>query len=815
MLYIKLITREILSSKARFISIMIIIFLGVASYTGLKSASPDLNQSINNFFCENNLMDSKIICNLGLNEDDLKLLENNSKVLDYMGVKSIDVNLTNMNNVVKFTEYNKNKNKINNLIITKGKLPENSGEIALDENALYINPDFKIGDTYVIKTDKNTQKNFQRKTFKIVGFVNNPIYLDRGYRGSTTVGKGSIDYFAVINSKDISMDFYTEIYVRFKNVSKLQSYSDEYKEKMEKNNDYLKKLYSKRPKERSDEVKLYKQKAKYYFFQRSDNPGYSNYKCSVKSINKIAAVFSIFFFIVSSLICSTTMTRMIEEERIEIGTLKALGFRDFEVSKKFIVYAAIPTLIGSFLGILVGTNIFPYIISDAYTTAFTLPDVIIKYYPSYIIESIVVSLLCTVGTTSIVLRKVLKENIYNLMRPKAPKIGKKILLEKITFLWNKLNFNQKVTCRNLFRYKKRMSMTIIGISGCMALLVGGFALLKSNNTVSDIQFSKLIKYKAIVMFDDDFTKEDKKEYYKTLKNLKEYKSSLNVYKESVTFSKKNVSKQNATMYVPENVEKLENYILLNDRKTNKIYTLSNNGAIINEKLAKVLNVSVGDEVILTDVYNNNHKVKIDNIVENYISHYIYLSPSYYEKVFDKKVKYNAQLLNLSSTKNENEICEKLLDNDNVVNVTLSSKIKFLCGSADLGFVILIIIVSSGSLAFVVLYNLININISERIKEISTIKVLGFYDNEVAMYIFRENIILIIISILVGSFLGNLLYKFCTSTVEMDNFMMIPTVYIDSYLIAALLTLLFALSVMIVMYIKLKNINMIDALKSVE
>ena len=186
-----------------------------------------------------------------------------------------------------------------------------------------------------------------------------------------------------------------------------------------------------------------------------------------------------------------------------------------------------------------------------------------------------------------------------------------------------------------------------------------------------------------------------------------------------------------------------------------------------------------------------------------------------KKVFNKKVKYNAQSLNLSSTKNENEICEKLLDNDNVVNVTLSSKIKFLCGSADLGFVILIIIVSSGSLAFVVLYNLININISERIKEISTIKVLGFYDNEVAMYIFRENIILIIISILVGYFLGNLLYKFCTSTVEMDNLMMIPTVYIDSYLIAALLTLLFALSVMIVMYKKLKNINMIDTLKSVE
>ena len=227
-------------------------------------------------------------------------------------------------------------------------------------------------------------------------------------------------------------------------------------------------------------------------------------------------------------------------------------------------------------------------------------------------------------------------------------------------------------------------------------------------------------------------------------------------------------------------------------------------------------MSVGDEIVLTDADNNNHKVKIDNIVENYTAHYIYLSPTYYEKIFNKKAKYNAQLLNLSSNKYEdNEISEKLMDNNKVVNVTLTSKIRDLSESTDLSLVMLVIIIASGSLAFVVLYNLININVSERIREISTIKVLGFYDNEVAMYIFRENIILTIMGILTGSVLGNLLYKFLTTTAEMDNMMMIPTVYISSYVISGLITMLFAILVMIMMYIKLKNVNMIDALKSVE
>lgn len=1130
--YKKSITREILASKARFISILAIIFLGVAFYSGIKSSGPDLKESINEFFRKQNLMDSKIVSSIGLNENDLKLLENNDKILDYWGAHSVDVNLTNINSVVKFMEYNpKDSTNINKLIVTEGRLPENSGEISLDENALKENKDLKIGDTYTIESDEDLDEYFDKKTFKIVGFVQSPMYIENISRGTTTVGKGSVDYFAILNSSDISMDVYTEIYVRFKNVAGLGAYSDEYKDKMEENNKYLESLYSNRAVERIEEIKLEAQKefdkaykeiedgerkledaqkeiddgniqlldgkkqyeeftkkyqqeikdgelqltesekqldngqkelnkqkeqfldgekqlqsakieldnakqgflnqgidptqgtkeyenqidslgnlittynafsndikettnnlkegdkipngkiqywkgiisnpslglnelsdsvnglekdpanislalniskgvesasksasenkskietlvagitqyqqgvtayeeqvkgfnegkiqlevaqkqldkgkeelikgkkeleegkkqgqleldkakkelddsekklldgekeikenreklidgrkeidkekeklndlddSKYYFFDRNDNPGYSTYKGSIDSLDKIASVFPVFFFLVAALICLTTMTRMVEENRIEIGTLKALGYKDLEIARKFIVYAALASIAGSVIGIVVGSSILPYIIGKAYSSTFTLPDVKIHYYPSYIIQSLVASIFCTVGAALIVLKEELRENPSNLMRTKAPKLGKKILLERITPLWERLNFNQKVTFRNLFRYKQRMLMTILGISGCMAMLVAGMALEKSNSSVMDIQFGKLLKYDAMVVFNGNNTEKEDEEYNECLNNLKGYESSLNIYQDSVTFSKEGVSKQTATMYVPENTDELSKYILLNDRESGTEYKLSDNGVIINEKLAKVLDASVGDDVTVTDSDNNSHKVRVDNIVENYAGHYMYLSPSYYKEIFKSELTYNAQLLKLNSNReDDNKISTTLMGNDKVVNVTLASKLRSLSESADLGLVMIVIIVASGSLAFVVLYNLININVSERIREISTIKVLGFYDNEVAMYIFRENIILTILGILLGSFMGKILYVFLVSTAEMDNMMMIPTVDISSYVISGLITMFFAIVVMIMMHIKLKNVNMIDALKSVE
>ena len=1040
--YKKSITREILSSKARFLSILAIILLGVAIYVGIKSSGPDLKYSIDEFFKEQNLMDSKIISTLGLNEKDLKLLENNDKISDYEATRSVDINLTNINSVVKFMEYNLNSNKLNKFIVKEGRLPQNSGEIALDEIALRSNKNLKIGDTYTIKSDEDLDSYFNRKTFKIVGFVQSPMYIENTSRGTTNVGKGSIDYFAVVNSADMCMDVYTEIYVKFKNVENLVSYSKEYENKMEENNNYLETLYSSRAIDRIEEIKsealeeinkaykeiedgeselnkaqkelnngktqllngkkeyeqglkeykqeikngelklsqgqtalengqkeLDKQKdqllegesqlslakeqldntkqfflsqgidpdieidesntllpnelvagilkyqdglkeyntqlaninqgkiqleeaqktlnkskeelekgkveleegkqkgqlelskakkelenaeqeiingqneidenrqklidgrkeiddekeklkqlddSKYYFFGRVDNPGYSTYKGSIDSLDKIALVFPVFFFLVAALICLTTMTRMVEENRIEIGTLKAIGYTDLEISRKFVVYAALASIAGCIVGILVGSILLPNVINIAYSSTFTLPQVKIKYYPSYIIQSLVASLVCTVGAALIVLKEELRDNPSNLMRSKSPKLGKKILLERITPLWSRLNFNQKVTFRNLFRYKQRMLMTILGVSGCMALLVTGMALEESNSSLTNIQFDKLINYDAIAIFNDKSTEKEDTQYNESLMDLKGYDSSLNIYQESVTFTKEGMSKQTATMYVPQNKEDLNNYILLNDRKSKEKYNLSDNGVIITEKLAKLLDVFVGDNVVFKDSNNKEHSVKVDHIVENYLGHYIYMSPKYYEEIFKSKPVYNAQLLKFNSkVDNQEKAAEKLMQNDKVVNVTLTSKIKSMSESADLGLVVIVIIIASGSLAFVVLYNLININVSERIREISTIKVLGFHDREVDMYIFRENIILTILGILTGTFMGNILYLFLISTAEMDNMMMIPTVSTTSYIISGLITMVFAILVMVMMHFKLKNINMIDALKSIE
>lgn len=1047
--YNKSIKREILSSKARFISIMAIIFLGVAFYAGIKSSGPDLENSISNYFDERGLMDSKIVSSLGLNEKDLKLLESNDKIEDYYATKSVDVNMINTKNVVKFMEYIPNST-MNKLQIVEGKFPQNSGEIALDEQILKDNPNLKIGDIYAIKSDEDTENYFKKKSFKIVGFVQSPMHIDFLSRGTTSVGKGSIDYFAVINKEDLDLDTYTEIYIRFKNTSNLSAYSDEYKETMEENTEYLENLYSKREIERIEEVKadagkeIYdgyqkiengeaeikkaqkelddgkkqiqdgkkeyqegvkvlnkeisngKQKikdgekelkqaqkqinskksdlkqgekqlanakkeldnakenflnqgidptkdiseyekqfeglgeeqlqalisgitqyqqgvkeyekneaalkqgklqlenaqneinknknkleqsktqlekaekegkeklesasqkledseqeiikgqeeidknkkkleenkekleeaeeelnkslegSKYYYFDREDNSGYSTYKGSIESLDKIASVFPVFFFLLAALICLTTMTRMVEENRTEIGTLKALGYRDYEIAKKFIVYAMLATVVGSVFGVIGGCVILPKIIGQAYGSMFMLPSVQIKLYPSYIVQSVLCSLLCTVGASLFVLKQELQEQPSVLMRVKAPKLGKKILLERITPIWKRLNFNQKVTFRNLFRYKQRMLMTIIGISGCTAILIAGLGIKYSTDTINDIQFGKLIKYDAIIVFDENYTSKDDKEYEKCLNNLSEYKSSINVYQDSVTFSKEGMSKQTATMYVPESPKELSNYMSLNDRKSNQEYNLDDNGAIINEKLATLLGAEVGDNVIVTDLENNDYKIKISHIIENYSGHYLYLSPNYYNKVFKQNVKYNAQLLNFNdNVKDEDELSEKIMANEKVTNVTLASKIRSVNESVDLGLVMVVIIGASGSLAFVVLYNLININISERIREISTIKVLGFYDNEVDMYIFRENIILTLLGTFTGFVLGKLLYTFIISMAELDNMMMIPTVDITTYIASGVITMIFAICVMFIMHIRLKNINMIDALKSVE
>lgn len=394
------------------------------------------------------------------------------------------------------------------------------------------------------------------------------------------------------------------------------------------------------------------------------------------------------------------------------------------------------------------------------------------------------------------------------MRPKAPKIGKKILLERITPLWRRLSFNHKVTLRNIFRYKQRMIMTVLGIAGCMALLVTGFGLKDSNAGMVDKEFNKVWKYEAMVMVNENSNDEDTKKYNDTLEQLNGYEDSINIHQESVTFDKEGINKQTVFLYVPENVEKFDNFILLDDRVSGEKYRINNSGVIISEKLAKLLGVSVNDTIILNDKDNNSNEVKVDNITENYVSHYIYMSPEYYKDIFEKEPIYNAQFINFTSDKEEdNEISSKLLECNNVTNITLKSQIQKTTEDSNdsMNLVMVVIIMAAGSLAFVVLYNLNNINVSERIRELSTIKVLGFFNNEVTMYISRENIILTLIGVATGSVLGKILHTFIINTAETDTMMMYPNISVSSYIFSALLTILFSVIVMILMHIKLKKL----------
>ena len=404
------------------------------------------------------------------------------------------------------------------------------------------------------------------------------------------------------------------------------------------------------------------------------------------------------------------------------------------------------------------------------------------------------------------------------MRPKAPKIGKKILLERITPLWRRLSFNHKVTLRNIFRYKQRMIMTVLGIAGCMALLVTGFGLKDSNAGMVDKEFNKVWKYEAMVILNENSSDEDDKKYKDTLEQINGYENSINLHQESITFSREGMNKQTASLYVPENVDKFDDFILLDDRLSGEKYTINDSGVIISEKLAKLLGVSVNDTIILKDEDNNSHQVKVYNITENYVSHYVYMSPAYYKEIFGKEPIYNTQLINFNTDKeDDNEISSKLLECNKVTNVTLKSQIQKTTEDSNdsMNLVMIVIIVAAGSLAFVVLYNLNNINVSERIRELSTIKVLGFFNNEVTMYISRENIILTLIGVITGSVLGKILHIFIINTAETDTMMMYPNISVSSYIISALLTILFSVIVMILMHIKLKKVNMIDALKSNE
>ena len=561
------------------------------------------------------------------------------------------------------------------------------------------------------------------------------------------------------------------------------------------------------------------EKPEWIINDRNDLPEYSDYGDNADRIKSIGEVFPVIFFLVAALISLTTMTRMVEEQRTQIGTLKALGYGKYAIASKYLNYAFLATVGGSAAGILIGEKILPYIIIKAYGIMYhnVGNNLQVHYELKFALTASLAAIVCTVGATVFSCYKVLSETPASLMRPPAPKEGKRVLVERITILWKHLNFSWKSCLRNLFRYKKRLLMTIFGISGSMALMLVGFGIRDSISDIVVKQYEELQHYDGTIITDEDATEEQLEELREYLKQNDriERATSIQFTKITAPGEKSNIS---IYLYVPQNMENFRQDVTLRNRITRETYELTDDGAVISEKTAKLLDLQVGDSITL-EKDHTEYKAKVAVITENYMGHYVYMTPLVYEKTFGEKPVYEDMIFSVKEEylDQTEEIGRQILSQPAALSISYTSS---LAAQVDrmlstLGIVIVVLIVSAGMLAFVVLYNLNNINITERQRELATLKVLGFYDKEVSQYVLRENILLTIAGIIFGSGFGVILHRYIIVTVEVDAVMFGRNIRPVSFLYCAVITCIFSAVVNLFMHWKLKKIDMVESLKSVE
>ena len=556
---------------------------------------------------------------------------------------------------------------------------------------------------------------------------------------------------------------------------------------------------------------------KWYILDRNSNEGYVGFIQATKSIANISKVFPIVFFAVAALISLTSMTRMVEEQRTQIGTLKALGYNQLQIISKYILYASLASIIGGVAGMCAGFATLPQIIWMLYMMMYQItPKIILSFNWKYGGLGLLLICICIIGATIYSAIRELKETPAALMRPKAPKAGNRVLLERIPFIWKHLNFSHKVTVRNIFRYKKRFLMTIIGILGCTSLIVTGFGIKDSIQVILPNQFEKVFDYDMQVNIKDTLSEEEKQNFITELENRDEVQKIVETYMTSAT-AVNGDSEENIQIIVPK--DNFDGLINVNDLKTKEQVELKDNEICLTDKCAQLIGAKAGDTIILKDSDNNEVEAKISNIVENYISHYVYMSKTMYENLYGESYSTNvilSQNADLTEEAEDSFVTELM----NKTEVASANRISTMMGALDdtlksLDYVVMILIVSAGLLAFVVLYNLANVNISERVRELATIKVLGFYDKEVYDYVTRETIILTIIGIILGLFGGYCLNYYLIGTCEINILRFSKIVNTISYVYATIITIVFTLIVNLATYFALKKIDMIESLKSVE
>ena len=553
----------------------------------------------------------------------------------------------------------------------------------------------------------------------------------------------------------------------------------------------------------------------WYLFSRSYNPGYTGYGQDAERMANLASVFPVIFFLVAALVCLTTMTRMVEEQRVQIGSLKAMGYSGLAISRKYLLYGLLPSLTGGMFGLVIGYILFPKMIFTAYQIMYQMPNIELRAYGGISAYSLLAAVACTTLATLWACLATLRETPASLMRPRTPKAGKRVFLEYIKPLWKRMSFIHKVTARNLFRYQKRFWMTVIGIGGCTALIIAGFGMRSSLLFTMSRQYDELFHYSAQVTLAGNALPEERAAVEDFLAGDSRVVNYIPCAASSATVVTPSYS---TTAYVEVMAsDEIGKVVDLFDYKSGDPITMGDEGVYIDQKLSELLKVSVGDTFFLDGDVRGD--VTVAGIYEHYTGHFIYMTPGYYENALHADGEPNAYLLNFTSDDTDtcNAIFEKLLDMSGVATTSRmrDTQDTYMHSMERVDFVVVIIILAAAALAMVVLFNLSNINITERQRELATIKLLGFYDKEVSAYVYRENIVLTVFGILMGCFMGHWLHIYLVRSTEIDLMMFGRQTAPSAYVYAAILTMLFSVLVNVLAHFKMKKIDMVESLKSAE
>lgn len=797
--------RKIKKSLGRYLSLVVIILLGVGFYTGIRESIPNIQDTQTKYYEDTSLADIKILSEIGFNDADIKATKLTG-VKKAVGSYSKDVIVNE--NVIRVHSIEK---EINGYQLVDGNAPKKSNECLADADH------YKVGDT--IKIDEEYKDNLTTTKYKVVGTIHSPIYSTNEF-GTTDIGNGKIYSFIFIPKENFEYEYYTEAYLVIDKNENDIPYSDGYELKMNKILDQLKVVKNERVTERVDEVVRNSHGAiseeslrdtTWYFLTRDDFvTTYTILESQYDQVTTIANVIPIFFILIVVLMTSNTMSRMITEERGEIGTLLSLGFSNETITNTYLLYVLSATLLGAILGFFIGTITLPQLVYNCFPINF--PDITYTFRLPLFIVSVLVSCLVMIYVTTTSCNKVLKQRPAYLLRPEPPKSGKKVFLEKIHYIWNRLSFSSKITVRNIARYKKRVLITLIGTAGCTFMIMIGFALKDSINTVGNKQYSDLFKYDNMMILNENIDKVDDK-LKEDLHGLVKNELLLNQTAFKVVEDDK---KLDIYIIAPEKTNDLfYEYFTLKEKDDDKKLKLKDNGVIITPKIQDRFNVKIGDKITIESLDKKQYEVKVIGITENYVSNYIYMTKDYYKKIFNEDLTYN--VIASKNIKSKNKIATNALKSDQIMSVSFSDDLLKSANEAVEGLnnIVILLVVISSLLAFTVLYNLTSINISERTREIATLKVLGFRDMESNEYIYRETMITVICGIILGLAITPPLHGMIMSLLEVEQMIFLRQIKVQSYIYSSLLTLLFAIIMQVVTYYKLKKVDMIESLKSVE